>query len=132
MKNEFIDRKMIGLIILSLIITINFPLSGEAIINQSNEKNYYEEKSEWKTATYCMIRGEHYGGIRPNGRLGFAFTIKVYPDSLNDIEIKKDNEYIQISELRGFCFFGIIEWYSIPRIPAQIFGYILYCQYNEK
>jgi hypothetical protein len=124
-------RKITSLIILSLVIVAVITAAGKATIYSVDEKNDYEEDSEWKTAYYCLIRGKHYGGVTPEWRLGFAFRVEVKTGNCESLELKIDNEFIPISTLRGRWFFGIIDYYGIPRVPATIFGYVIYCEYKE-
>ena len=122
------NKKLQSLIVISFLIIIVFPLSGKADVNSIDEET---EDSEWKTAYYCWIRGDHVGGIIPEGRIGFAFKIEVDPLYVDSLELKINNEFIPIEDLSGRWFFRFIGYYSIPRIPARIFGFLIYCEYLE-
>jgi hypothetical protein len=124
-------KKIVSLAVLALVISTTISASGTTSVESLNEKTTNDESTYWKTANYCMIRGEHVGGISPGWRIGFAFRINIYPDHIEYLEIKIDNEFIPVKDLIGYWFFGIIDSYSIPRIPAKIYGFLIYCKYME-
>jgi hypothetical protein len=117
-----------------VIFTI-IPATRTTSIESIYEKTIKDESSDWKTIYFCKIRGEHHGvGITPSARIGFALRLKIseYWDGYHDIRLIKGNESILISALKGFGFFGIIEPVFVPRVPVNIVGCLLYCQYKEK
>ena len=118
-----------------MVILPIIPATGTQTINQNDEITNYEETSEWKSISFCKIRGEHHGVvIEPEYRFGFALRLKIdkYWEGYFDIKLIKGNESISISALKGFGFFGIIEPVFIPRVPVKIIGFLIYCQYKEK
>lgn len=124
------NKKIFSVLILTIMIFTIVPASGKLIMGQNDEINTEEETIEWKSYSCCIIRGEHYGELYPQNRIGFALIIKIFPRS-NTIELIKGNETISIRALRGFGFFGYIQYYSIPRMPAMIFGFVIFCYYRE-
>lgn len=127
-------KKIVNLIVLTLMIFTIIPASRTTSFELINEKTTNNETSDWKTISLCKIRGEHNGvGITPTARIGFALRLKIdeYWEGYHDIWLIKGNESIPISALKGFGFFGIIEPVFILRVPVNIVGFLIFCKYKE-